>query len=259
MILGLAKEKRLGLGAVLVGEDAPQARVSPMTKVLFFRSIEGSGSSEGPWEGTLKASSLSQRSPYHVSGSCLASGITNTVMSSPEPSLSLGSRQPRSFSTPRDLISRSWAARVYLNTNVDKYLLQLEICQVLFLTGLVSDHLLTICVKAVSMTPITRFSKLTTFSMWKRTEESGTASGSSGAVLGEADGWRTGGVLQQVTDLSQAVSDEAVEELGGHDGGSGTGVSIKHAPKLRAGDRRHRVLHCAVCTRTNDREEFKVA
>lgn len=50
----------------------------------------------------------------HVSSSCPASGTTNTVMSSPEPSFSLGNRQPRSLSTPRDLISRSWAARVYL-------------------------------------------------------------------------------------------------------------------------------------------------
>lgn len=50
----------------------------------------------------------------HVSSSCPASGTMNTVMSSPEPSFSLGNRQPRSLSTPRDLISRSWAARVYL-------------------------------------------------------------------------------------------------------------------------------------------------
>lgn len=53
-------------------------------------------------------------SPTHVSDSWPASGMTNTVMSSPEPSFSLGNRQPRSFSTPRDLISRSCAASVYL-------------------------------------------------------------------------------------------------------------------------------------------------
>lgn len=53
-------------------------------------------------------------SPTHVSVSWPASGMTNTVMSSPEPSFSLGNRQPRSFSTPRDLISRSCAASVYL-------------------------------------------------------------------------------------------------------------------------------------------------
>lgn len=50
-----------------------------------------------------------------VSDSWPASGMTNTVMSSPEPSLSLGNLQPRSFSTPRDLISRSCAASVYLH------------------------------------------------------------------------------------------------------------------------------------------------
>jgi len=66
--------------------------------------------------------------PCHVSGSCLASGITNTVMSSPEPSLSLGSRQPRSFSTPRDLISRSWAARVYLSNTQSKTAIKVVHC-----------------------------------------------------------------------------------------------------------------------------------
>lgn len=52
--------------------------------------------------------------PRHVSNSRPASGMTNTVMSSPEPSLSLGSRHPRSLRTPRDRIRRSCAARVYL-------------------------------------------------------------------------------------------------------------------------------------------------
>lgn len=50
----------------------------------------------------------------HVSALAPARGITNTVMSSPDPSRSLGRRHPRSFRTPRDLMSRSWAARVYL-------------------------------------------------------------------------------------------------------------------------------------------------
>lgn len=52
------------------------------------------------------------------------------------------------------------------------------------------------------------------------------------AILGQADGRNTGGVLQQVADFSQAVSDEAVKELGSHDGGSRTCMSIKHAPKV---------------------------
>lgn len=81
------------------------------------------GSLEVPQEGPERVSSViatcMNRTP-HVSDSCPARGITNTVMSSPEPSLSLGSRQPRSFSTPRDLISRSCAASVYLhNTHTE--------------------------------------------------------------------------------------------------------------------------------------------
>lgn len=60
----------------------------------------------------------------HVSNSWPASGTMNTVMSSPEPSFSLGSRQPRSLSTPRDLIKRSWAASVYLWNRWEKTMLK---------------------------------------------------------------------------------------------------------------------------------------
>lgn len=63
------------------------------------------------------------RSPQ-VSDSWPASGMTNTVMSSPEPSFSLGNLQPRSFSTPRDLISRSCAASVYLHDTHKHHLWQ---------------------------------------------------------------------------------------------------------------------------------------
>lgn len=52
------------------------------------------------------------------------------------------------------------------------------------------------------------------------------------AVLSQADGRSTARVLQQMEDFSQTVSDEAVKKLGGHDGGSGPCVSIKHAPKV---------------------------
>lgn len=75
----------------------------------------GKSGIQGRWRGAVGRISQSYR-PFtavsatatgHVSDSPPASGTTNTVMSSPEPSLSLGSLQPRSFSTPRDLISTS--------------------------------------------------------------------------------------------------------------------------------------------------------
>ena len=52
------------------------------------------------------------------------------------------------------------------------------------------------------------------------------------AVLGQADGRRGGGILQQVADFPEAVSDEAVKEFGGHDGGPGPRVSVKHPPEV---------------------------
>lgn len=113
--------KRLRPGPVWwVDEGAAQIRVFSMTKVFSLPppplppSVRGLGSSKGPWSlsGPLQQ-------PRHVSNSSPASGTTNTVMSSPEPSLSLGNRQPRSLSTPRDLISRSWAASVYLSHRGD--------------------------------------------------------------------------------------------------------------------------------------------
>lgn len=69
-----------------------------------------------PFLSLLRFDSRTERKSYsyHVSVSAPAKGMTNTVMSSPDPSLSLGSRHPRSFRTPRDLIRRSWAANVYL-------------------------------------------------------------------------------------------------------------------------------------------------
>lgn len=70
-----------------------------------------------------------------------------------------------------------WAQITAKMQNVHKFLLLL-CC---FLTEIVDYHLLTICEKAVSMTPITKPSRLTAFSMWKRTVESLTASGSSGS------------------------------------------------------------------------------
>lgn len=75
-------------------------------------SISSLPSPPQTWKGPTVTEGSS--APCHVSNSWPASGTTNTVISSPEPSLSLGNRQPRSLSTPRDLISRSWAARVYL-------------------------------------------------------------------------------------------------------------------------------------------------
>lgn len=72
----------------------------------------------------LTEGALGQPPLPQVSDSWPASGMTNTVMSSPEPSLSLGSLQPRSFSTPRDLISRSCAASVYLRDTHKHHLWQ---------------------------------------------------------------------------------------------------------------------------------------
>lgn len=66
----------------------------------------------GPGRACLQWPAFQQ--PCHVSVSAPASGTTNTVMSSPEPNLSLGRRQPLSLRTPRERIRRSWAARVYL-------------------------------------------------------------------------------------------------------------------------------------------------
>lgn len=52
------------------------------------------------------------------------------------------------------------------------------------------------------------------------------------AVLSQADRRCAGGVFHQVADFSQTVSDEAVKQLGGHDGGSRTCMSVKHAPEV---------------------------
>lgn len=118
LILGRVEVKQplhqAGSGLV-VDEGAAQTRIFPMTKMFSSPaapSVWGLRSLEGPWR--VSSVIAVATAPRHVSDSCPASGMTNTVMSSPEPSFSLGSRQPRSFSTPLDLISRSWAASVYL-------------------------------------------------------------------------------------------------------------------------------------------------
>lgn len=52
------------------------------------------------------------------------------------------------------------------------------------------------------------------------------------AVLGQANGRVAVGIFQEVADLPKTVSDEAVKELGGHDGGARTRVSIIHPPEV---------------------------
>lgn len=96
--------KWLGVGLLAWVDEgaAPQTRVFSTTNV-----------SSPLWVWKVPKVTAATAGP-HVSGSCPASGTINTVMSSPEPSLSLGNRQPRSLRTPRDLISRSCAAKVYL-------------------------------------------------------------------------------------------------------------------------------------------------
>lgn len=111
---GWVEAARPGSGLV-VDEGAAHTRVFPMTKVFSSPAVppvRGLGRLERPWR--VNSVIAVATTPRHVSDSCPASGMTNTVMSSPDPSFSFGSRQPRSFSTPLDLISRSWAASVYL-------------------------------------------------------------------------------------------------------------------------------------------------
>lgn len=63
--------------------------------------------SSGHWSPASPLGSYGWRLPY-------ISGMMKTEMSSPEPRWSLLILHPRSLSTPRALITRSWAAIVYL-------------------------------------------------------------------------------------------------------------------------------------------------
>lgn len=113
LIHGRVDGEMLGLGLIQwVDDGAIQSHVLSVTKVFLPKPcIPATQGFEGPWEDPAVTV---MPVPCHVSDACPTSGMTKTVMSSPEPSFSLGSRQPRSFSTPRDLISKSWAASVYL-------------------------------------------------------------------------------------------------------------------------------------------------